>query len=294
MILPREPHLENIPLKGPVSFAARQFRLGHFPLNWHRHPEVELTCILRGSGQRYVGDSVEAFQADDLCLLAGGLPHSWTSAPGAPGGVKSAVVQFHPAAWGDVFWEMPEMRAINTLLARAQHGLQFTGAVHFKIAAPLEALCVEKSSTRRLLSLLEILHQLSAVRSPRTLSLGTVGTAPANIDARMHRVLERIHQGRAEPLSQAALAREARSSPTAFSRFFRKMIGKTFVNYVNDLRLGEASQQLLETNDSISEIAFRVGFGNLAHFNRRFRLTRGMAPREFRRRANPAAEKASG
>ncbi len=288
MILPREPHLETVPLTGPVSFAARRFRLNHFPLNWHRHPEVELTCILRGSGLRYVGDSVEAFQAGDLCLLAGGLPHSWTSTPGVPGRVKSVVVQFHPAAWGDVFWEMPEMRAITAMLVRARHGLQFTSAVHLKIATRLEELCAEKSSTRRLFSLLEILHHLSAVRSPRTLSLGTAGVVPANADARMHRVLERIHQGRAEPLSQAALASEARLSPTAFSRFFRKMIGKTFVDYVNDLRLGEASRQLLETNDSISEIAFRVGFGNLAHFNRRFRLTRGMAPREFRRRANPA------
>lgn len=62
-------------------------------------------------------------------------------------------------------------------------------------------------------------------------------------------------------------------------------MGKTFVAYVNDLRLGEACRLLLETDATVAEIAYRVGFGNLSNFNQCFRQARGTTPREFRRRA---------
>ena len=44
---------------------------------WHFHPELELTHIVRGSGRRYVGDSVEPFDDDDLCLVGSNTPHCW-------------------------------------------------------------------------------------------------------------------------------------------------------------------------------------------------------------------------
>ncbi|MBC8009335.1 MAG: helix-turn-helix transcriptional regulator [Burkholderiales bacterium] len=88
-----------------------------------------------------------------------------------------------------------------------------------------------------------------------------------------------------EAISQAEVARLAGMSPSAFSRFFRREVGKTFQAYLADLRLGIACRQLIETDQRVSEIAFAAGFGNLSNFNRLFQRSRGVAPREFRRRA---------
>ena len=69
MRLPHQPLLEHIPLSGPASLTVREFKEPAFKYPLHQHPEIELTWILKGSGLRYVGDSVEPFHAGDFCLL---------------------------------------------------------------------------------------------------------------------------------------------------------------------------------------------------------------------------------
>ena len=78
------------------------------------------------------------------------------------------------------------------------------------------------------------------------------------------------------------VANVAGLTPKSFCRFFRANTGKTFMEYFNALRIEETCRLLLETNNSVTDIAFRVGFNNLSNFNRRFRKLKGMSPREFR------------
>ncbi len=91
----RAVRLELVPREAIESFAARDFRLPHFEFRWHRHPELELTLILQGSGTRFVADSIEPFAAGDLCFLGPDIPHSWYSEQ-APRAVRSLVIQFLP------------------------------------------------------------------------------------------------------------------------------------------------------------------------------------------------------
>ena len=71
-------------------------------------------------------------------------------------------------------------------------------------------------------------------------------------------------------------------TPQAFSRFFRKTVGKTFVDYLAELRVSQACRLLLETDISVGEVSLRSGFNNLSNFNRRFRRLRSQSPRRFR------------
>jgi mannose-6-phosphate isomerase-like protein (cupin superfamily) len=50
-----------------------------FEKTWHFHPEVELTHIISGRGERFVGASIEPFEPDDLVLLGKNTPHYWNS-----------------------------------------------------------------------------------------------------------------------------------------------------------------------------------------------------------------------
>ena len=66
-------------------------------------------------------------------------------------------------------------------------------------------------------------------------------------------------------------------------RWFKQMTGSSFTAYLNERRLAAAAEALKQTEDTILEIAERVGFENLSNFNRQFKAHYGETPREFRR-----------
>lgn len=256
-----------------------------FPFLWHYHPEAELTWIESGSGSRVVGDRIEAYGPGDLVLLGGGLPHTWSSESpsGRARAHRAVVVQFPPELFGGATAAGPEFFAIKDLLARAARGVAFSGAVaerecealaELTTAGGLEAWC----------GLARLLDRLARTTEARALaSEGYAPSAGQGAQRRFERALAFIETHVAEEslyLRQAA--RAVHLTPSAFSRFFQRMAGRSFVDHVNELRVGKAARLLAETDRPVAEIAFACGFGNLANFNRRFRERKGMAPRDFR------------
>jgi len=71
-------------------------------------------------------------------------------------------------------------------------------------------------------------------------------------------------------------------NPQYFCRYFKKNIGKTITEYINDVRIEKAAQALAETNDKIIDIAQNCGYENVSYFIRRFRRTKGMTPVQYR------------
>ena len=76
-------------------------------------------------------------------------------------------------------------------------------------------------------------------------------------------------------------------SVPAFTRFFKRCTGKTFTEYLTELRVGSACRFLVETDRSVTEVCFAAGFHNVSTFNRRFRELKGMTPRAFRNQFTP-------
>jgi AraC-like DNA-binding protein len=286
----RRIHYEQIRRGAESSFAVRRFKLQSFPFLWHYHPELELTLIVRGRGLRFIGDAIAQFREGDLCLLPSNLPHTWSSAPGI-GRVESIVCHFLPEFWGKGFAELPEMHVIRDLLARARLGLSFSGRSRVRVAqlmADIEK--PETSSLDRLLRLIEALAELARSRDAKPLCRTPVdAAADLTVGRRLKHVLDRLHQDLVNLPSQAQLAAEVDLSPQAFSRFFKRRVGKTFVQYVNEWRVGLACRALIETNDTVTGVALDSGFENLSNFNRQFKRVAGVTPSTYRARAHAAA-----
>lgn len=96
-------------------------------------------------------------------------------------------------------------------------------------------------------------------------------------------VLQRIHADYATPLSLEALAAEAGLSPKYFCRLFRQVTGRTPIAYLQYYRLEKAAERLLVTEDSVTEIAFACGFGDISYFTKAFRRAKGISAREYRK-----------
>ena len=289
MILPKPSSIrfEDVPVPGTSSFALREFRWPRFPLNWHYHPEVELTLISKGHGLRFVGDSIQDFRPGDLCLLGANIPHCWTSPAEARGGVCSLVLQFRAETWGRDFWHLPEIHKIDDLLSRSRRGFVVQGETRRSIASRLEGLASCPVGTwRRLHMLLEILGELSDSADLESLTSVTYQTTSDHASNRkLARVLQYVQDHLTQDLSQHEAAASLGVSPAAFSQFFRRNMGRTFVDFVNDLRIRHASRALLESSVSITQIAFDSGFNNLSHFHAQFRRLRGTTPRAYRESA---------
>ena len=276
------------PLKR-ASLTAFEREESAFPWNWHYHPELELTLILEGRGTRLVGDHSEPYGPGDLVLLGPDLPHTWFSfhrheAPG-PGPNRAIVVQFRRGMLPEAALGLPEFAAVGRLLADAARGLRFPAAVAREAEPELRAL-LQKEGLPGWLGLVELLGKLA--RAPRT-PLASPGRRHRNaVSSRMERILSDLEEHYRENLPVAQVARKAGLSAGAFSRFFRRMTHRTYVDYRNALRIRETCRLLEEGDAPVTEIAYGCGFNNLAHFNRQFRKEKGMTPRLYRQLHNPA------
>ena len=278
---------ELVSIDPELGFIVREVTAEAFTYPWHQHPELELTLILEGQGLRYVGDSVQEFTAGDLCLIGADTPHAWVSTPVEGQQVRCIQVLFVPGALGQGFFEVPAARPISDLCERARLGLSVGGRARERAARELAELVTPGlRPVERLARLLSVLAVLSATTELKELALSTP-ERPSHPprDETAGRVLSFIHEHAKERLSQEQVARAAGLSRASLGRFFPRYLGKTFVRYVSEVRVGLACRLLLESARSVREIAFDVGYGNLANFNRRFRELKGMTPTEYRRRA---------
>lgn len=86
------------------------------------------------------------------------------------------------------------------------------------------------------------------------------------------------------------VCRETMVNRNRLSTILKEQVGTTFKGHLTDLRLSEATRALAETDLQVTEIAFKVGFGNVSHFNRVFKERFQITPVEFRKQKNKEKE----
>jgi transcriptional regulator GlxA family with amidase domain len=75
-------------------------------------------------------------------------------------------------------------------------------------------------------------------------------------------------------------------SPATFYRSFKKILKKSPMEYIINLRINHAAELILERNMAIANIAEYVGYSSLALFNRHFKSIKKISPREYRLKYN--------
>lgn len=264
--------------KGSESFLAYAFTIPQFQFKWHYHPEYELTLITKGNGKRLVGDSYENFESGDLVLLGSGLPHTWSSDRFREKKVSAVVVQFSEE-FIKRFLSLQEFNKISSLLASSDRGLFFMDST--KLRDDLEKL-PEQNGVDKITLLLTILQKLTNQKSRKLSSEYFNAVKGEETENRINKVCQFIQRKATEDISLEQVAGLIHLSRSAFSKFFKRATGKTFSDYVNDIRIGNACYLLTESDKSISEIAYETGFESLTYFNRVFLKKKGVTPRNFR------------
>lgn len=285
-----KPQFEQVTVKPGESWTLLWRELPELPFLWHYHPEFELTLTLNARGQRYVGDSLEAFESGDLVLVGPNQPHTWAASERMDESRPMlAIVVWFTGDWlSRLVHGWPELALLDSLASNAGRGLHFS-ATTVKQVQPLMESLHDLDPTQRFPVLLQVLTCLA--RDVNVTPLATHAFAPSTdkVQDRMSRVLNRIHENAVEAPSIERLAEEAALSVGAFHRFFKRHTGLTVLDYVAQLRIGIACQLLIATDRPIRIVAAEAGYANAAHFNRQFLERKRMTPREFRSnyRSNP-------
>ena len=271
------PVFEDIELRGSES-SLKLFRIdeNYFRSFWHFHPQLELTYIIKGEGMRYVGDNIETFSAGDLVLLGKNTPHNWESFNHSSVGAEALVVQFPE----QISSSYSEFKGFEELLERAKSGLLFTNPDPeiLKLINKLD----EGDAALRLIRFFEVLymlrHQQARSLSSKDFSIQRLN----NRETRINKVKDCIGKRISSPVSLKEIADYMQMTESYFCRWFRKNTGKTFVQYINILRVEMVCRDLLSSDRNISEIAYERGFDNISHFNRIFKRMKSVAPGEYR------------
>lgn len=264
----------------------------YFDFYWHYHPEIELTCILKGEGTRLVGDHIGEYRENDLVLLGPNIPHSWQSRGNGSSKTlsskavssKALVIHFARELLSGGMLDLPEFGTVGHLIRESEGGIRFTGLSARRGREKLLALH-GVSDFRRLTGVMDVLDYLA--RTGEWVRLSSEGYHPSlnrKTEQRLDRVLSFIHSAYRNTIRLSDLAGIAGMNESAFSRFFHGHTGKPPVAYLNEVRIRQVCQMLMHTGETIAYIAFSCGYNNLTHFNRQFKKLNRCSPVEYRKR----------
>jgi AraC-like DNA-binding protein len=256
-----------------------------FPI--HFHEEYELNFILNGKDvKRIVGDHTEFIEDIELVLVGSNLPHGWFTGnythKNNEEKIREVTVQFHKDLFEDKFLKRNQLYFINKLLEKSSKGILFSKETAIALKGRLLGLS-SKTGFDSVLELLSILHDLSISRNFILLSNETfVDTNISYNSRRLDKVFEHLRTNYQKEISLDDVAKIAGMTEVSFSRFIKKRTGKTFIDSLNDIRLGYASRLLIDSTETIAEIAYKCGFNNISYFNRLFKKKKNLTPKEFR------------
>ncbi|NKI25454.1 AraC family transcriptional regulator [Arenibacter sp. 6A1] len=283
-------HLLDRASKENSSFLVSHNRYSHFLKVWHYHPELELVLILKSTGTRFIGDSIEKFSEGDLVLIGKDLPHMWLNdevyfEENSTLLSEAIAVHFKEDFLGMGFFELPEMKKILQLMNTASQGILFED-INPKILKDFNAL-LTAMPFEKTLKLIEILHQLANHDNYRLLSSpGYLKSFQKTENNSLDEIYEYIFKNFSKPISSKDVAEVAKMNPSAFSRFFKRIHRKTFTRYLNEIRIGYACKLLMENQHNITPVCYESGFNNISNFNRHFKSITGMSPSDYIRLHN--------
>jgi AraC-like DNA-binding protein/quercetin dioxygenase-like cupin family protein len=257
-----------------------------FP-SWHFHPEYEIMLVVEGTGMRFVGDSMERFEAGDLVFYGANIPHLYRSDAAyyekkSRLESKATVVYFKENFLGEAFWDLPDILPFKKLLSLAKRGIKFKGSARNELKKQIQKLDERNDGIEKIIKLLTILKIMAGTKEYELLSSGAFTRYIGEDDCeRINRVYQFIMDNYTSSPSLRQVSEIAHMSTTAFCRYFKSRTNKTYTQFLNEIKIGNACKLLADDDQSISQVCFEIGFNNFTHFNSQFKKITGLTPREY-------------
>lgn len=286
------------------------------PLHWHS--EFEINYVIEGKAMFRLEDEEFVSEDGDIILVQPDSIHSIYPLAGseqrydtivfhgdflgASSGDRCAIDLLRPimnGAWCAnvrITKEHPYYEDIKRSVEQVFHCINGATSMQENIT-PMEDIIPKKDITTKkdivlkedtalkdlhmkceLLNILHILIQYGDIYKKNN-----IGNSISNAE-KLRPVLIYMNENYSEKISIAHLATMIHLSEGYFISYFKKTVGITAIEYINQLRVKAACEQLRITDKTVLEISQDCGFTNLSNFNRQFKRITGYKPLEYRHR----------
>ena len=255
-----------------------------YPIHFHSDYELNFTENAAGV-KRIVGDNVEVIGDYDLVLVSSKeLEHVLEQHECRSPKIREITIQFSPDIFENNFTNKQQFDSIRKMLVKGQKGIAFPMSAIMKVYPLLDSLSMEQDSFYAVMKFFTILYELSKCKEAKTLSSSPFARIDTHSESRrVQNIQQYINENYKQDIRLPVLAQMAGMSAVAFSRFFKARTGTSLSDYIIDVRLGHASQMLVQTSTPVADICFECGFNNLSNFNRIFKKKKGCSPQEYRK-----------
>lgn len=283
----RHPKHENI-LKHPTrSFSFREDKFFFADeLGYHVHPEMELMAITDGGGKCIVNESSYDFQDFDVAFVPGGIPHCWILDPMLcknNGIIDDCCCQFSKSFLVQTGTLMSELKSMTDFYLGLRQAIRITGDSAQHVITTFHNFKLY-SEGHQVIMFLELLNSIYEKGEYHLMGLPCPDNNHISRTRMRFQIINKLiteNYGRKITLSEAAAAVDM--NPTAFCNAFKAATCVTFNTYLTTYRMQIAVRLLTTTMLNVSEIAYKVGFGDFSHFTRTFTRYYGMSPTEYRK-----------
>ena len=245
----------------------------------HMHQNVELIYVMEGCIRVYVLGKCFDLKSDDTIVINSNHRHSWAELEPS----HLCVIRFDYSMLLDNMDKKLIFFYCNSAVENSDY---YDG-----IRSIMEDLLSECAVNTDMMTFQKksILYRLTHYLTSYFMS-DSVSGSDSEKDFRIEKMIQYINANYNRPIPLSELAALLHMAPTSFSRFFKKSVGLSFVEYINNVRLHFAMEDVLYTDHSVVWIASTHGFTNASAFCRRFKALYGMPPLAFRKKKSQIGE----
>ena len=257
----------------------------HFYDKLHYHPEYQITRIEKGEGIFFGGAGMVKFQPGDIFFIGHNTPHLIKSSKEYyredSAGISAISLFFSRNSFGEGFFDIPEMASVKDLLISAGRVVKTNSSQNDSLARLILEMKQASSQTLVILLLQILEHLLSTKKEFLNPEIHEYELKEGRFD-QLNKVLNYTFSKASENITIDEVARQANLSRSHFSRYFKERTGKTYMQFLNEVRIENACSKLKNSEDRIEQICYDVGFQNISNFNRQFKKKKKMAPSSYR------------
>ncbi|WP_439484354.1 AraC family transcriptional regulator [Cyclobacterium plantarum] len=245
--------------------------------------EIELVIIKKGTGNLYLENNSFSFAPGEVFVFGPMLPHRW-SLNGEYGGGEIEYIYFNRDFWGKKFLCLPENKVIKTFLDLSEKGIKIAENEGVLLSEIWTKILLAEGSMR-VVYLMEMLSCLAYSHGKSILTL--------HKNKKNYYVRNKKNQNKIEKITSFSeknfyrkiqlteVSRILGMNQNYFCKFFKTETGKTYFQYLSEIRVSYSCKLLDEGKDNFKQICFKSGFNNLTSFYKTFKKVKGKTPKNY-------------
>ncbi|UIR56191.1 AraC family transcriptional regulator [Sphingobacterium sp. SRCM116780] len=281
----------TVPVPNQGSVCVQEDLLLEFYNNYHRHKEIQVTYILKGQGTFLIGNFTHQFKEDEIYIVDANEPHMFkrtellteTMSESTDQEQIHAIHVFFDYNNFKDFLQLPELGQVRFFLENISVSKKLDVEPGSSIKRKFLQIN-EAEGLDRLTGFIGLIDYLSEKVDLWT-SLYTGIPQKKYSDAegiRINEIFQYTFEHFADKISLEDISGIAHMTPHAFCKYFKKHTRKTYITFLNEIRIEQACKMLIhELSENVSDVAFKTGFNNVVNFNRVFKKITKQSPSEY-------------